>query len=1012
MSWNFKISLGKLLEFHIDFGAETLNCKVQVKGELWIEEKETSSFMEMQKYITDKISDILQRCASVTSNEFKELHGQSSISEQVEVDRDAKSLKTAEEISTLVSKELLRMTEKVNEMNSNFTLQSKKIRKLHQKLKDLQKMHTRLEDTLDMHLNSCAKETKSKFNGTQEKLNEHFFEFQEEFMTELEAASRFMSNLQDQCHNVSKELKKKQEIDKEQEMNVSNQIQHLFEKQDDLSNKYENFLKKHEYLEFRCQQTGRTNEPNNEDCSHNIKVIQEFLVGQVIFGNIMSSEALNEQKLSTVATCLSSEVSADPNESEGNNDKSNGNLNCNHPSKYSSQEEKGSLNLGENSWGETIPDTPESDNLNVALGESKNTFSCEHSKEDLIQSLNDNDNSNIQDVDDIDNSYSAVKNIAEGLQINTFQSDSSVFPLDQNCEDVDMEDVEKKELLSGESDEPLSSKTNQRCEQSVNKKDSLKNQQHKIISQTIDDVTSSEDIQDTNLLSKLNQPDVPKEVEDVEMLDISVENVGIYNTCNNFESTTTQSSEDLNKDIIENSESSNKQDHTLQNQNINKTSEIKIDNDNFIESQPDQPSIQSLEEKDFPDSTALTEGVTKDNTKTESEDSREDQSNLPNSQHPESRQPLDFTPNSDCSENDQIKAEVSQTSQQFSLPSEEKVSPDSSQGSKLFELEAEKSDSKDSREDQTDLQFSQSSQRDTPDSTEKETGEKAEGAINDSQTLEESICPDSTQDLENTDKKESEEMGACASKNQDNASDDGPRKKSASKRKENRNKKYRYGDKDTERYRAGYPGLKGNINWKDNYKFYMGKIESQPNGDYIDKIHKYWEKDYNRLEQHHGYIQWIFPIREESMNSLAQPLQLHEAEAIQKNPVAKARVLKSYKMMLGFYGMKLVDEERGTIQRAKNYRECFENLTYHTHNYLRITRILKSLGELGYEHLKKPFLEFVLHEALVEKTLAPTLSSCENYWIGTIKNNADREELYTLIDESRQAKKGRGADSI
>ncbi|KAK0055170.1 dentin sialophosphoprotein-like isoform X1 [Biomphalaria pfeifferi] len=730
-------------------------------------------------------------------------------------------------------------------------------------------------------------------------------------------------------------------------------------------------------------------------------VIQEFLVGQVIVGNIMSSEALNEQKLSTEATCLSSELSADPNESEGNNDKSNGNLNCNHPNKYSCQEEKGSLNLKENSCGETIPDTPESDNLNVALGESKNTFSCEHSKEDLIQSLNDNDNSNIQDVDDIDNSNSAVKNIAEGLQINTFQSDSSVFPLDQNCEDVDMEDVEKKE--------PLSSKTNQRYEESINKKDSLEKQQHKIISKTIDDVTSSEDIQDTNLLSKLNQPDV-EEVEDIEMKDMSAESVGICNTDYNFESTTTHSSEDLNKDVIENSESSNKHDHTLQDQNINKTTETKIDNDNFIESQPDQPPIQSLEEKDFPDSTALTEGVTEDNTKTESEDSREDQSNLPNSQHPESRQPLDFTPNSDCLEKDQIKAEVSQTSQQFSLPSEDKVSPDSSQGSKLSELEAEKSDSKDSREDQTDLQFLQSSQRrDTPDSTEKETGEKAEGAIKDSQTLEGSICPDSTQDLENTDKKESEEMGACASKNKDNASDDGPRKKSASKRKENRNKKYRYGDKDTERYRAGYPGLKDNINWKDNYKFYMGEIESQPNGDYIDKIHKYWEKDYNRLEQHHGYIQWIFPIREEGMNSLAQPLQLQEIEAIQKNLEAKARILKSYKMMLGFYGMKLVDEERGTIQRAKNYRERFENLTYHTHNYLRITRILKSLGELGYEHLKKPFLEFVLHEALVEKTLAPTLSSCENYWIGTIKNDADREELYTLIDESRQAKKGRDA---
>ncbi|KAK0055169.1 reticulocyte-binding protein 2 a-like isoform X3, partial [Biomphalaria pfeifferi] len=48
---------------------------VKVKGELWIEEKETSSFIEMQKYIKDKISDILQRCVSVTncSHNIKEL---------------------------------------------------------------------------------------------------------------------------------------------------------------------------------------------------------------------------------------------------------------------------------------------------------------------------------------------------------------------------------------------------------------------------------------------------------------------------------------------------------------------------------------------------------------------------------------------------------------------------------------------------------------------------------------------------------------------------------------------------------------------------------------------------------------------------------------------------------------------------------------------------------------------------------------------------------------------------
>ncbi|CAL1533700.1 unnamed protein product [Lymnaea stagnalis] len=211
---------------------------------------------------------------------------------------------------------------------------------------------------------------------------------------------------------------------------------------------------------------------------------------------------------------------------------------------------------------------------------------------------------------------------------------------------------------------------------------------------------------------------------------------------------------------------------------------------------------------------------------------------------------------------------------------------------------------------------------------------------------------------------------------------------------------YRPGSKDTENYRLGYPNLKDDPDSKANKKFYFGEIESQPDGATIDEIHKNWFGRYDLLEKHHGYIQWIFPIREEGMNWQAQPLQLHEAEAIKGDERAMERVLQSYKMMLDFYGMELVDEETGEIKRSKNYKECFQNLTNHTHNYLRITRILKSLGELGYEHLKTPFLDFILSEALKKnRLLERTLTSCKNYWIGTIKDDGDRERLYQLIDE-------------
>ncbi|CAG5130729.1 unnamed protein product [Candidula unifasciata] len=206
-------------------------------------------------------------------------------------------------------------------------------------------------------------------------------------------------------------------------------------------------------------------------------------------------------------------------------------------------------------------------------------------------------------------------------------------------------------------------------------------------------------------------------------------------------------------------------------------------------------------------------------------------------------------------------------------------------------------------------------------------------------------------------------------------------------------------DRDTESYRNGYPGKEDNPHLNDNLRFYRGEIMSVPRGAYIDDIHENWWGDYKLLESHHGYIQWLFPIRESGMNSKAQPLQLHEAKAIKADKQAKKRVLMSYRLMLDFYGMELTDDQTGKLKRSQNWRKCYDNLNRSPHNYLRITRILKCLGELGYEHLKKGLLQFVLEEALIHQTLGPTLASCRDYWIGTIKDVQDREDLYQFIED-------------
>jgi hypothetical protein len=165
-----------------------------------------------------------------------------------------------------------------------------------------------------------------------------------------------------------------------------------------------------------------------------------------------------------------------------------------------------------------------------------------------------------------------------------------------------------------------------------------------------------------------------------------------------------------------------------------------------------------------------------------------------------------------------------------------------------------------------------------------------------------------------------------------------------------------------------------------NLDFYQGRIRSRPNGDYIDKIHAEWLGNYELLEEHHAYIQWLFPIREHGMNVSAEPLTIHEAQAIRNDPLALARVIKSYQLMLDFYGMKLNNEKTGSVSRAAQFRPQYHNLNTSGHNYLRITRIIKSLGELGFEHFQAPLVRHLLEEVLLHGQLLNAKRSALDYW--------------------------------
>ena len=89
----------------------------------------------------------------------------------------------------------------------------------------------------------------------------------------------------------------------------------------------------------------------------------------------------------------------------------------------------------------------------------------------------------------------------------------------------------------------------------------------------------------------------------------------------------------------------------------------------------------------------------------------------------------------------------------------------------------------------------------------------------------------------------------------------------------------------------------------------------------------------------------------------------------------------------------------GELVRADNWRERFRYLNRSTHNYLRITRILKCLGEFNMEHLKAPFVRCLLYEAIIERTLDNTLNSCMNYWVMVLKGDEEREKVLSYADK-------------
>jgi hypothetical protein len=108
-----------------------------------------------------------------------------------------------------------------------------------------------------------------------------------------------------------------------------------------------------------------------------------------------------------------------------------------------------------------------------------------------------------------------------------------------------------------------------------------------------------------------------------------------------------------------------------------------------------------------------------------------------------------------------------------------------------------------------------------------------------------------------------------------------------------------------------------------------------------------WDDD--RLEEVHDFIQWLFPLPELSrFNPDAPLLSAEDIATFRQDPELRAKLRRSFERILSFLG--LAETAGGEVVEGPNFVSRADDVwAYTNHNWLRITRILRSLYLLGLE---------------------------------------------------------------
>lgn len=215
-----------------------------------------------------------------------------------------------------------------------------------------------------------------------------------------------------------------------------------------------------------------------------------------------------------------------------------------------------------------------------------------------------------------------------------------------------------------------------------------------------------------------------------------------------------------------------------------------------------------------------------------------------------------------------------------------------------------------------------------------------------------------------------------------------------------------------------------------NVLFHQNRTQCAPDTLFIDVLHHQWSGDYETLEAKHGWVQWLFPTYSSSASAMGSwysyPLTKRGAARIRGDPDAQWRFLRSFELMLAFLGMRLVDQRTGRLTRTDDYVERLANIRRNPHNLQRITRVLVSLGQLGFGRYRAPLLAQLSHEvdegllgnnkakASLAEYWGPLVHEVDSEWYAaeTLESGpGDREEGCLFAEDGPLARKRRHTSS-